>query len=81
MPRVGHNEMPALAKKRYAGRRGRDLRVAAGVTGGPASPGSNWFLEAGGMLVLTRRRLPWFPSPRMTGSHLPAETALGSLKT
>jgi len=54
MPRGGHNKMPAVVKKRYMEllREGYKGAAAARVVGVlSASLGSNWFLEAGGMLV------------------------------
>ena len=53
MPRGGHNKMPAVVKKRYMEllREGYKGAAAARVVGVSTSLGSNWFLEAGGMLV------------------------------
>ena len=53
MPRGGHNKMPVAVKKRYMEllREGYKGAAAARVVGVSTSLGSNWFLEAGGMLV------------------------------
>ena len=53
MPRGGHNKMPVAVKKRYMEllREGYKGAAAARVVGVSTSLGSNWFLEAGGMLI------------------------------
>lgn len=53
MPRWAHNKMPISVKKQYFEllREGYKGAAAARVIGVSASCGSNWFLDAGGMLV------------------------------
>src|SRR4051812_2843292 len=53
MPRWTHNKLPISVKKRYFEllRQGYKGAAAARVVGVSTSCGSNWFLDAGGMLV------------------------------
>jgi IS30 family transposase len=53
MPRWAHNKLPTSAKKRYFEllREGYKGAAAARVIGVSTSCGSNWFLDAGGMIV------------------------------
>jgi IS30 family transposase len=53
MPRWAHNKLPTSAKKRYFEllREGCKGAAAARVIGVSTSCGSNWFLDAGGMIV------------------------------
>nr|WP_078917756.1 helix-turn-helix domain-containing protein [Streptomyces sp. NRRL S-813] len=53
MPKYAPNKMPSSVKKRYFEllREGYKRAAAARVVGVSASCGSNWFIEAGSMIV------------------------------